>query len=74
MTNDKEDACLSVAKCKLDAPTADEGKFFLDSIASMEESKPAVLSVLHGYADKYITSSLSLDLPQLLTDLYKPSH
>lgn len=71
--NEKEAA--SAPKCrKFDTPTLEEEKLFLDSLASMERARPAVLSVLPGYADKYIPSALSLDLPRLLTDLYKPSH
>ncbi len=37
-------------------------------------TKPAVLSVVPGYYEKYIPSALSADLPQVLTDLYNPSY
>lgn len=59
---------------KIDVPTDDEQKQFLDSLASSSKAKPAVLSVLPGYCDRYIPSALSSDLPLILTDLYRPGN
>ena len=59
---------------KVGLPTDDEKKNFLDSLASCSTAKPAVLSVLPLYSDKYIPSSLDSGLPFILTDLYKPAN
>jgi hypothetical protein len=60
---------------KLDPPSFEEKKKFLDSLASMKSgAKQAVLSVMTGYCDKYIPRASSLNLPPLLTDLYNPSN
>lgn len=37
-------------------------------------AKPVVLSVMPTYCDKFIPCAVSLNLPSLLTDLYKPSN
>ena len=55
-------------------PTDEEQKQFLDSLASCSKAKPAVLSVLPGYCDKFVPDALSSELPQVLTDLYKPEN
>ncbi len=47
---------------------------FFYSLASCKTAKPAVLSVVPGYCEKYIPSALNADLPQVLTDLYNPSY
>ena len=59
---------------KVDVPTSEEKKQFLDSLASSKSAKPAVLSVISGYCDKYLPSALSSDLPSVLTDLYNSSY
>ncbi len=59
---------------KFNMPTFEEKKHFFDSLASCKTAKPAVLSVVPGYCEKYIPSALSADLPQVLTDLYNPSY
>ena len=59
---------------KIDVPTFYEKKWFLDSLSASQSAKPAVLSVISRYCDEYIPSSLSSDLPPVLTDLYKPSN
>ena len=43
-------------------------------MASCSKAKPAVLSVLPGYCDKFVPDALSSELPQVLTDLYKPEN
>ena len=75
LSNDSSTSNSSRSKRrKLDVPSSEQKKQFLDSLASSKSAKPAVLSVIAGYCDKYIPSALSLDLPAVLTDLYKPSH
>lgn len=43
-------------------------------MASCENAKPAVLSVIPEYSEKYIPITISSDLPPVLTDLYNPSN
>ena len=73
VSDDAKTSTISKRK-KIDAPTFFEKKWFLDSLSASQSAKPAVLSVISGYCDEYIPSSLSSDLPPVLTDLYKPSN
>jgi hypothetical protein len=66
------DVSTSSKQKKLTLPSVEEKKQFLDSLASSATLKPAVLSVLSDYCDKYIPSALCSDLPRVLTDLYDP--
>ena len=49
-SNLEDDSSVSKRR-KLNVPSLEEKKAFLDSLASMESAKPAVLSVLPGYCD-----------------------
>ena len=55
-------------------PSEEEKKQFLDSLASCQTAKPAVLSVVSGYCDDYVPSVLAIDLPLVLSDLYESSN
>ena len=72
-TNDANTTTVRKRK-KLDVPTFDEKKQFLESLAASHSAKPAVLSVISGYCDEYIPSSLSSELPPVLSDLYSSSN
>lgn len=37
-------------------------------------TKPAILALVRGYSSRYVPNSLSLDLPPLLSDLYKAEY
>ena len=55
---------------KLTIPSEEEQKQFFRSLATSVSSKPVVLSVVSEFVDNYVPTSLSSDLPQVLTDLY----
>ena len=54
-------------------PTTEEMSTFFRSISSVS-SKPAILALVPSYSDAYIPKSLDVDLPLVLTDLYKPDY
>lgn len=73
-TNAIDDSSTSAKKRKLANPTPEDKAQFLEALASCENAKPAVLSIMPEYSEKYVPTSISSDLPPVLADLYDPSN
>lgn len=59
---------------KVPPPTHTELSQFFSSLAACSGAKPAVLAVVPAHCDKYVPTSLSPELPMVLSDLYRPEN
>lgn len=61
-------------KKKYSQPSEEEKKQFLNSLASCQTAKPAVLSVVRDHCDRYVPCTFDADLLLVLSALYDSSN